>query len=139
MPSDSIGVFGRVVRVRDSTDTDEAVRTLLPRPQFRTGLADFLCFLVPLAIEEQSRLSSERIDGMREELLDTIAAHGDDLQFGGTHQKSARVALAKALALLATAEGGVTILGVHACTAVHEGCPGFKPRESTPPTSGSGP
>jgi hypothetical protein len=127
MPSDSIGVFGRVVRVRDSTDTDEAVRTLLPGPRFRTG-----------AIEEQSHLSSERIDGMREELLDTIAAHGDDLQFGGTHQKSARVALAKALALLATAEGGVTILGVHACTAVHEGCPGFKPRESTPPASGGG-
>ena len=35
------------------------------------------------------------------------------MQFGGTHQKSAQVALAKALALLATAEGGVTILGVY--------------------------
>ena len=68
MSSDSIGVFGRVVRVRDSTDSDEAVRTLPPGPRFRTRLADFLCFLVPLAIEAQSHLSSERIDGMREEL-----------------------------------------------------------------------
>ncbi|MCX4682093.1 hypothetical protein OG413_43715 [Streptomyces sp. NBC_01433] len=126
MPRDAIGVFGRVIRVPDSTDSDEAVRPLLPGPLFRSRLADFLCFLVPLAIEEQSRQSREQIDGIREELLDTIAAHGDDLQFGGTHQRSARVALAKAMALLATAEGGVTILGVHACTEDHEGCPGSK-------------
>ncbi|MFZ3491782.1 hypothetical protein ACODT5_00825 [Streptomyces sp. 5.8] len=137
MPSSSFGVFGRVVRVSDSNHTDEAVRSLVPDRRFRTGLADFLCFLVPLAIEEQSRLSNARIDSMREELLDTIAAHGDDLLFGGAHRKPARVALAKALALLATAEGGVTILGVHACIAMHEGCPGFEPGEATAPSSDS--
>lgn len=122
MSSKSFGPFGRVVRVGE--ETDEAYRPLLPNPRLRRGLADFLCFLVPLAIQEQSGLPARRIDAMREELIDMIAAHGDDLQFGGTHQKSARVALAKALAILATAEGGVTILGVHACTAEHEGCPG---------------
>ncbi|MGW1615668.1 hypothetical protein ACWCQZ_40715 [Streptomyces sp. NPDC002285] len=122
MSPKSLGPFGRLVRVGE--ETDEAYRALLPNPRLRRGLADFLCFLVPLAIQEQSRLSAQRIDAMREELIDMIAAHGDDLQFGGAHQKSARVALAKALAILATAEGGVTILGVHACTAEHEGCPG---------------
>ncbi|MFE0852253.1 hypothetical protein [Streptomyces mutabilis] len=122
MSSKAHGPFGRVVRVGD--ETDEAYRALLPNPRLRSGLADFLCFLVPLAIQEQSRMSAGRIDALREELIDMIAEHGDDLQFGGTHQKSARVALAKALAVLATAEGGVTILGVHACTAEHEGCPG---------------
>lgn len=115
MPRDAIGVFGRVLRVRDSADTDEEVRPLLPGLRFRTRLADFLCFLVPLAIEEQGRRSREQIDGMREELLDMIAEHGDDLQFGGTHQKSARVALSLRQLEVAGRRAGVTVLrGAHA-------------------------
>ncbi|MFJ6437867.1 hypothetical protein [Streptomyces sp. NPDC091416] len=122
MSSESHGPFGRVVLV--GKETDDAFRSLLPNPRLRRGLPTFLCALVPLAIQEQSRMSAQRIDAMRTELIDMIAEHGDDLQFGGAHQTSARVALVQALAILATAEGGVTILGVHACTARHEGCPG---------------
>ncbi|WP_159399787.1 hypothetical protein [Streptomyces alboflavus] len=130
-PGPPIGPLGRVVRVPQDPDADEAYRALLPHAHLRELLPDFLCFLVPIAIHELSSASAEHLAALRTELIEDIAAHGDDLMFGGRDQKSARVALVKALAILATAEGGVTILGVHACTEEHEGCPGSFPTGSS--------
>ncbi|MEU9255758.1 hypothetical protein AB0D66_28405 [Streptomyces sp. NPDC048270] len=90
---------------------------------FRERLADWLLFMVPLFIAEQRNASPEEIDRARAYALEQIASHGDDLQFGGKHQGSSRTALAKGFAILARAEGGVTALGVHACTAPHPHCP----------------
>ncbi|MFZ3494543.1 hypothetical protein ACODT5_15190 [Streptomyces sp. 5.8] len=90
---------------------------------FRERLADWLLLMVPLFIAEQHNASAEEIDRARTDALEQIASHGDDLQFGGKHQGSSRTALAKGFAILARAEGGVTALGVHACTAPHSHCP----------------
>lgn len=47
---------------------------------------------------------------------ETVAAHGDDLQFGGKHCADAFHALARGLAIAAIlAEGGVDFLGLHWC------------------------
>ncbi|MCX4481827.1 hypothetical protein OOK44_36230 [Streptomyces cellulosae] len=129
-PSDSHGPFGLVVRVPTPDRR--------PHPEhapwtgaFPERLADFLTGLIPLFIAELAAATDEQLQQARDAALEQIANHGDDLQFGGEHRRSSRTALAKAFALLARAEGGVTALGVHACTAVHEGCPGLRP--SHPP------
>ena len=57
-------------------------------------------------------------------LADVIAAHGDELQYGGRHRPEAFNALAKALALAAFAHGGVTFCGIHWCAGSgHMGVP----------------
>jgi len=104
---------------------------------FREQLAGFLTALVPLFIAEQRQAPASDIERMRLDALDQIAHHGDALQFGGRHATASRTALAKGLAVLARAEGGVTILGIHACIARHDGCPGEPPAPNT--SAGRGP
>ncbi|MFE9428985.1 hypothetical protein ACFYNO_39250 [Kitasatospora sp. NPDC006697] len=124
MTADSHGPFGLVL-------LDPKARTVAPSDDgFRERLADWLLFMVPMFISEQRNATAEEIDRARSDALEQIASHGDDLQFGGRHQGSSRTALAKAFAVLARAEGGVTALGVHACTAPHPFCPGE--RATTP-------
>ncbi|MEU6405407.1 hypothetical protein [Streptomyces sp. NPDC046985] len=118
MSADAHGPLGRVVLDPESrtngTDGDG----------FRERLADWLLFMVPMFIAEQRDASAKEIEFARVEALEQIASHGDDLQFGGRHQGTSRTALAKGFAVLARAEGGVSALGVHACTAPHLHCPG---------------
>ncbi|MGA5442502.1 hypothetical protein ACPCKW_23700 [Streptomyces griseoincarnatus] len=128
----SHGAFGLVVRV--------PVADVRPHPEhapwrgaFPERLADFLVGLIPLFIAELAHATDEQIGQVRDGALEEIPHHGDDLQFGGEHRRSSRTALAKAFAILARAEGGVTALGVHACTAVHEGCPAKSPASSIDP------
>ncbi|MEV7465232.1 MULTISPECIES: hypothetical protein [Streptomyces] len=85
---------------------------------------DWLLFMVPLFIAQMQHISDAQASRMSEGAADLIAEHGDDAQYGGSHQSGARTAIAKGLALLARAEGGVTALGIHACIQPHAGCPG---------------
>ncbi|MFI6689279.1 hypothetical protein [Streptomyces sp. NPDC050485] len=84
----------------------------------------WLLFMVPLCIAELRGLPEPEIERISAESADLIASHGDDAQYGGHHQRSARTAIAKGLAVLARADGGVTALGIHACLRPHIGCPG---------------
>lgn len=115
---DSHGPFGRVVATGDPAAHDRH------DGEFNDGLASFLTGFVPIVIAEMRTWSPEHLERTRIETADMIAAHGDDLQYGGKHATEARIALAKALAIGARAEGGITALGVHACLRPHEGCPG---------------
>ena len=123
MNPESHGLFGCVVLVRKD-DTERVPQRGQPNEEFSVLLADWLTFMVPLFIAELRHMTDEEIRRARADALEQIASHGDDLQYGGRHQGSSRTALAKALAILARAEGGVTALGVHACLAPHVDCPG---------------
>jgi hypothetical protein len=118
MTADTHGPFGCVVLDPESPTSG------VDSEGFRERLADWLLFMVPMFIAEQRNASVEEIERARAEALEQVASHGDDLQFGGKHQSSSRTALAKGFAVLARAEGGITALGVHACTAPHPRCPG---------------
>lgn len=107
------GPFGRVVTAPRSSATSAS-------PKWVT----WLLFMVPLCIAELRDLPEPEIKRVSERAADLIASHGDDAQYGGHHQRSARTAIAKGLAVLAHAEGGVTALGIHACIHPHDGCPG---------------
>lgn len=121
MASDSHGPFGCVV-LAPAEGRPTGTRPVRD-DGFQERLADWLLLMVPLFIAEQRNASAEAIDRARTDALEQIASHGDDLQFGGKCQGSSRTALAKGFAILARAEGGVTALGVHACTAPHSYCP----------------
>ncbi|MGY4967121.1 hypothetical protein [Streptomyces sp. 900105245] len=118
---DAYGPFGRVVTAPGSSAT--------PAPS--TWVA-WLLFMVPLCIAEFRDLPAPEIKRVSEEAADLIASHGDDAQYGGHHQRSARTAIAKGLAVLARAEGGVTALGIHACTRPHDGCPAIPTTQPRP-------
>lgn len=78
--------------------------------------------------------SDEEIRSEASAASDVIGSHGDDLQYEGRMRGPALSALAKAFALLAHAEGGITALGVHACLAAHDRCPaerGTQPPQRT--------
>lgn len=85
-----------------------------------------LATAVPLEIERlreadeelRTQLIAERTG---EAIADLIAAHGDDLLFGGRHCASTFAAVARALACLAWQPGGVTFAGLHCC-ARHDLC-----------------
>ncbi|MFF4534018.1 hypothetical protein ACFY1P_32715 [Streptomyces sp. NPDC001407] len=109
---ESYGPFGLVVTDPDSTTSVPHIWT------------DWLLFMVPLCIAEMRDLTEAEFDRVRAESSGLIASHGDDAQFGGRHQAGARTAIAKGLAVLARADGGVTALGIHACVRPHAGCPG---------------
>jgi hypothetical protein len=115
------GPFGLVVLDPESETSAPATWT------------DWLLFMVPLCISEMRNASEVEIDKVRAEAGEQIANHGDDAQFGGRHQASARTALAKGLALLAHAEGGVSAFGIHACTTSHDACPGERPAPAKTP------
>jgi hypothetical protein len=82
-----------------------------------------LAFAVPLHIMQIRTWSDGRRSAARAEDAQTIASHGDDLQFGGKHCAATFNALARGLAQLADAPGGVTFAGLHWCTSPHEECP----------------
>lgn len=107
------GPFGRVVTSPRSSATPAS-------PTWVT----WLLFMVPLCIAELRGRPEPEIKRVSERAADLIASHGDDAQYGGQYQRSARTAIAKGLAVLARAEGGVTALGIHACIHPHVGCPG---------------
>ncbi|MFE9121501.1 hypothetical protein [Streptomyces sp. NPDC007172] len=118
---DHHGPFGRVVAAPEDTPTSAPA-----------AWVTWLLFMVPLCITEVRDLSEPEFDRVSARAADLIASHGDDAQYGGHHQRSARTAIAQALALLATAEGGVTALGIHACMRPHVGCPGTAPAHPSP-------
>ncbi len=118
---DAHGPFGRVVDVRKDAPTSAS-------PAWVT----WLLFMVPLCIAEFRDLPEFEIARVSARAADLIASHGDDAQYGGQHQRSARTAIAKGLAVLARADGGVTALGIHACVRPHAGCPGISPTHSSP-------
>lgn len=97
---------------------------------FRANLVDVLLGMVPLSIAEIRTWSDHRRNIARQKAVDTIASHGDDLQFGGRQRGAALGALAQGIALGAYAPGGVTQLGIHACTRPHTGCPGLADRHA---------
>ncbi|MFD8416578.1 hypothetical protein ACFV2Q_33355 [Streptomyces sp. NPDC059650] len=110
---DVYGPFGRVVTAPASSAK--------PTPP---NWVTWLLFMVPLCIAEMRNLSELEFKRVSARAADLIASHGDDAQYGGHHQGSARTAIAKGLAALARAEGGVTALGIHACVRPHLDCPG---------------
>ena len=78
-------------------------------------LRGFLETGVMMAQQDLQRTSWSEVSRMARESSDTVAAHGDDLEFGGKHCKSAFAALARGLAALSFAPGGVRFLGAHWC------------------------
>jgi len=80
----------------------------------------------------------------------TVATHGDDLQYGGKHCKDTFHALARGLAITALqADGGVDFLGLHWCAIPHcraatrfdhaedTGGPGHETRPAPDPAGGA--
>lgn len=68
---------------------------------------------VPLWVEELRALAPEERAARAQEAALFIAAHGDDLQFGGPHCREAFNRLAEGLALLSFQPGGVRFAGLH--------------------------
>ncbi|MCL3998920.1 hypothetical protein [Streptomyces lavenduligriseus] len=120
---DAHGPFGRVV----TTPGNAATRA-------PSEWVTWLLFMVPLCIAELREVSEPDVERLAARAVDLIASHGDDAQYGGHHQRSARTAIAQGLAVLARADGGVTALGIHACVRPHLGCPGDSPSHPTLPT-----
>lgn len=119
--SDSWGPCGLVVAAPDSSGAaGSGHAAALPH-----GFVDLLLMMVPLCIAEMQAWSDERLEAARHASVQLITSHGDDLQFGGRHRGAALAATARGLALGARAPGGITALGIHACTRPHEGCPGL--------------
>lgn len=82
-------------------------------------LADMLTTAVPLRILELRGLPARQLLAMREQVQ-----HADEILYGGRHAGADTGRLITNLAILAlTAEGGVTVAGMHWCTVAHEGCP----------------
>lgn len=98
----------------------------------------YLLGVVPLVIAELRNARPEEVERLRVEAAKELGSHGDDLQYGGRHQASSRTALATGFGILASADGGVTAFGVHACTAPHEGCPGAHLSADSPAAGGDG-
>lgn len=68
---------------------------------------------VPLWIVDVRDWTPEQRMGAALGYADVIAAHGDDLQYGGRHTTDAFNSLARGLACCAYQPGGVTFLGDH--------------------------
>ncbi|OIV36966.1 hypothetical protein BIV57_13310 [Mangrovactinospora gilvigrisea] len=113
-PPTDHGPFGLVVAVPATT----------AEAPFNANLREILLATVPLAIRQQPDLGRAEMMRTAQKFARQIGSHGDDLQFGGRHRGATLSALISGFALLSRAEGGVTALGVHACRAPHEGCPG---------------
>lgn len=117
---DSHGPFGRVVTAPGNAATGAS-----------STWVTWLLFMVPLCIAELREVSEPDIERLAARAVDLISSHGDDAQYGGHHQRSARTAIAQGLAVLARADGGVTALGIHACVRPHLDCPGHSPAHPT--------
>lgn len=90
--------------------------------QSHEQLADMLMSLVMVAHIELASASAAELEQIRTGATALLAAHGDDLQFGGRRRGATLAALAKAVALLARSPAGFTGLGIHACASPHTGC-----------------
>jgi hypothetical protein len=117
-PGKDHGPLGRVLRVDHTLEEPPGNAGILWQ------LQAFLEGYVPWVIEDCRRRSSAYLDRERLAALDQIAHHGDVLMYGGPGATQARIALGKAFGITAASEGGITLLGVHACTREHPGCPG---------------
>lgn len=119
---------------RADVDQDEARRLAADRARIREAdparynhLADALTATVPAEIEKLRGLTDQqraaRGDWLR--VLNLVGAKGDALLYGGQHGESAAVfaRLAEILAVLAYADGGVTVFGLHWCASPHRWCP----------------
>jgi hypothetical protein len=110
---------------RADRDHEEARRLAADRARIREAhphydhLAAMLAVAVPLRIQELRGLPADRLLNMREHVQ-----HADEILYGGPHAAGDTARLITNLAVLAlTAEGGVTVAGMHWCAAAHEGCP----------------
>jgi hypothetical protein len=72
-----------------------------------------LATTVPIWIGTIASWSDERRRQAASEVANVIAAHGDDLMFGGKHCADAFNKLALGIACLAYAPGGVRFMGEH--------------------------
>ena len=71
---------------------------------------------VPLRIAELRAAPLDQLLALGQKAADTVAEHGDDLQYGGAHCARARAALTTGLAVAALAAwGGVTWRSLHWC------------------------
>lgn len=68
---------------------------------------------VPLWIADMRDWEPERRVRAAKACAPAVAAHGDDLQFGGRHTKETFNKLALGVACLAYQPGGITFLGDH--------------------------
>lgn len=73
---------------------------------------------VPMWIEQLRAVGGQLPYDERDRIIEQINSKGDDLQFGGKRGSAAQAfnAMAKGLAALAYAPGGVTFCGIHWCT-----------------------
>ncbi|WP_063044971.1 hypothetical protein [Nocardia pseudovaccinii] len=118
--------FGRVVLV------DRPAKRPPTEERFADNFANALIALIPMWIVEVRAWSDEKIQREASAAAEVIGSHGDDLQYGGKKRGPALNAVAKAFALLARAEGGITGLGVHACLAAHDLCPAERGSQQLP-------
>lgn len=113
-PAADVATMPRCVRcgmtLWPRTESDDSMRTEILRASLEAA--------VPIAIHDLRYHMWPDLQQLATEASTTIASHGDDLQFGGKKCASTFAALARGLAVLAYAPGGVTFLGVHWC-AVH--------------------
>jgi hypothetical protein len=72
---------------------------------------------VPLKIADLADYSPDARARLAVGCADAIAAHGDDLQYGGADCVPAFAALARGLAVGAYQPGGITFAGTHWCAA----------------------
>lgn len=80
---DSHGPFGRVVTAPGNVATGAS-----------STWVTWLLFMVPLCIAELREVSEPDIERLAARAVDLISSHGDDAQYGGHHQRSARTAIA---------------------------------------------
>ena len=78
-------------------------------------LADTLEVSVFMVIQDLKTRSLDDIQAIARESAAVVAEHGDDLQFGGKHCASTHAALARGIAALSFAPGGVSAFGAHWC------------------------
>lgn len=97
------------------------------RPPDMTVLVETLRLAVPLHIAELRGASDRQRAFWGNDAANTVAAHGDILQYGGKTPKSRKQVaatfnqLARGLACMAYSPGGVTFMGVHWCVWAHAG------------------
>jgi hypothetical protein len=117
-------------------DHDEARRLAADRARIRGAdparydhLAEALTAAVPAEIEKIRDLADEQRAGRGDWLrvLNLVGAKGDVLLYGGGQPGETAAVfarLAETLAVLAYADGGVTVFGLHWCAVPHRWCPG---------------
>lgn len=87
-----------------------------PPPDFRAEiLVGVMATAVVVETDNLRRLPWSDVARLANESATVIGSHGDDLQFGGKKRREAFAALARGLAALSFAPGGVEFFGAHWC------------------------